>query len=197
MRAIIIILAMLFSGCTTTKPSVVEYRVAIDTLKINNIATGCKDKSLKISDAFSSNSLMSLNMDYTESNNRVFSYSQSQWQESPNSFITMELLKSIRNSGLFESVHSLKSRIKSNLILETNIEEFMQFYSEDMKESHVNIAVSLTLVDAKTNVVISTKTFNSKVAAKSLDAKGGADAVNLALFEIISQNIEWLSGVCK
>lgn len=197
MRAIIIILAMLFSGCTTTKPSVVEYRVVIDALKINNIATGCKDKSLKISDAFSSNSLMSLNMDYTESNNRVFSYSQAQWQESPNSFITMEFLKSIRNSGLFESVHSSKSRIKSNLILETNIEEFMQFYSEDMKESHVNIAVSLTLVDAKTNVVISTKTFNSKVAAKSLDAKGGADAVNLALFEIISQNIEWLSGVCK
>lgn len=197
MRIILIILTILFGGCTTIKPPVAEYRVVAKDLKIGNAATGCKEKSLKVAQAFSSNSLMSLNMDYTESNNRVFSYSQSQWQESPNSLVSAELLKSIRDSELFSSVHSSKSRVKSNLVLETNIEEFMQFYSQDMKSSFVHVVVSLTLIDAKTNSVIADKTFSSKFDAKTVDAKGGVEALSSALSEIVSQNIEWLGGVCK
>lgn len=197
MRIILIILTILFSGCTTIKPHVAEYRVVAKDLKIGNAATGCKEKSLKVAQAFSSNSLMSLNMDYTESNNRVFSYSQSQWLESPNSLVSAELLKSIRDSELFSSVHSSKSRVKSNLVLETNIEEFMQFYSQDMKSSFVHVVVSLTLIDAKTNSVIADKTFSSKLDAKTVDAKGGVEALSSALSEIVSQNIEWLGGVCK
>jgi cholesterol transport system auxiliary component len=197
MRTILIILTILFSGCTTIKPPVAEYRVVAKDLKVDKAATGCKEKSLKVAQAFSSNSLMSLNMDYTEANNRVFSYSQSQWQESPNSLVSAELLKSIRDSELFSSVHSSKSRVKSNLVLETNIEEFMQFYSQDMKTSFVHVVVSLTLIDAKTNSVVADKTFSSRFDAKTVDAKGGVEALSSALSEVISQNIEWLGGVCK
>ncbi len=197
MRIILIILTILFSGCTTIKPPVVEYRIVAKDLKSGSAATGCKEKSLKVAQAFSSNSLMSLNMDYTESNNRVFSYSQSQWQESPNSLVSAELLKSIRDSELFSSVHSSKSRVKSSLVLETNIEEFMQFYSQDMKSSFVHVVVSLTLIDAKTNSVIADKTFTSKIDAKTVDANGGVEALSSAFSEIVSNNIEWLGGVCK
>jgi cholesterol transport system auxiliary component len=197
MRTILIILTILFSGCTTIKPPVAEYSIIAKDLKIGNIATGCKNKSLKIAQAFSSSSLMSLNMDYTEQGNRVFSYSKSQWQESPNSFVSSQLLKSIRDSGLFSSVHSSKSRVKSNLILETNIEEFMQFYSQDMKSSFVHVVISLTLVDAKTDSVVANKTFSSKFDAKTADANGGVEALSSALSEIVFQNIEWLNEVCK
>lgn len=197
MRTILIILTILFSGCTTIKPPVTEYSIIAKDLKIGNNAAGCKNKSLKIAQAFSSSSLMSLNMDYTEQGNRVFSYSKSQWQESPNSFVASQLLKSIRDSGLFSSVHSSKSRVKSNLILETNIEEFMQFYSQDMKSSFVHVVISLTLVDVKTDSVVANKTFSSKFDAKTADANGGVEALSSALSEIVSQNIEWLNGVCK
>lgn len=198
MRAIVIIFGiLLLSGCTTIKPPVTEYRVVVESSKIDNAADGCREKSLKIAQAFSSNSLMSLNMDYTESNNKVFSYSQAQWQESPNDLVTSQLLKNIRDSGLFSTVQTSKSRSKSSLILETNIEEFMQFYSKDMKSSYAEITITLTLIDAKTNGVVLAKTFNSKVEAKTLDAQGGAEALSTALSEIISQNIGWLNGVCK
>lgn len=197
MKIILFILTMLLSGCTTIKPSVTEYRVVSEVLKKDVSAQGCKNKSLKILDAFSSNSLMSLNMDYTESNNRVFSYSQSQWQESPNSAVTLQLLNNIRASELFGSVHASKSRAKGNLLLETGIDEFMQYYGSDLKNSYVKVAITLTLIDSKTNGVVATKTFYSKTDTKTPDAQGGADAINSALDDIITQNIEWFEGVCK
>lgn len=197
MRAILIILTIFFSGCTTIKPPVTEYSVVTKELKKESAAKGCVNKSLKIAQAFSSNSLMSLNMEYTQDVNRVFSYSQAQWRESPNSLVTSELLKNIGNSKLFSSVHPSKSRVKSDLILETNIDEFMQFYTQDMKKSFVHVGFSLTLIDAKTNSVIKSQYFSSKFDAKTLDAQGGVEATQNALFEIIFQNIDWLGGVCK
>jgi cholesterol transport system auxiliary component len=187
----------LFVGCTTIKPHVSEFRVITKDTQIKSSASGCRDKSLKISQAFSTPSLLSLDMDYTESDNKIFSYSQSQWQESPNSSITSELFKSIRDSDIFKSVHSFKSRVKSEYILEIDIEEFMQFYTKNMSSSHVNIVVNLSLVDAKTNNTLSTNKFTSKVDAKTADASGGAEALSIALDEIISKNIEWLEGACK
>jgi len=193
----ITIVMFLVSGCSTIKPSVTEYRVITKNIHSNSVARECRDKSLKVAQAFSSPSLMSLKMDYAEANNRVFSYSQAQWQESPNNSITMQILRNIRDANIFKSVQVSKSRSKNSLIIETNIEEFMQFYSEEMNESYVNIVLSLTLVDSKTALVISAKTFSSKVKSKTLDAKGGVEALNTALSKIISQNIEWLAGVCK
>lgn len=197
MRTVLIILALLMSGCATVKPPITEYRVVTESFKADKVSNSCRDKSLKVAQAFSSNSLMSLNMDYTESDNRVFSYSQSQWQESPNDSITSQLLKNIREAGIFSSVETSKSRSKSSLILETNIEEFMQFFSKDMKTSYAYVAISLALIDSKTNSVIATKTFSSRVDAKTLDAQGGVEALNSALSKTVSQNIEWLNGVCK
>ncbi|MFA5460806.1 MAG: ABC-type transport auxiliary lipoprotein family protein [Sulfurimonas sp.] len=192
-----LITVFLFVGCTTMKPHVTEFRVITKDTHIKSISKGCKENSLKISQAFSSASLLSLNMDYTESDNQIFSYSQAQWQESPNSFITSALYKSIRDSALFKSVHSFKSRVKSDFVLEIDVEEFMQFYTKDMSSSYVNVIISLSLVDAKTNNVISTSKFISKIDTKTADADGGVEALSLALDEIISKNIEWLEGECK
>ncbi|MDP2893439.1 MAG: ABC-type transport auxiliary lipoprotein family protein [Sulfurimonas sp.] len=198
MRELLIILGLLLSGCATVKPTIADYKIFTKTVQNSNSSSnGCKDKSLKIAQAFSPSSLMSLNMDYMESDNRVFSYSQSQWQESPNDVITFELLKNIRSAGIFSSVEASKSRSKSSWILETNIEEFLQFYTKDMKSSYVNVAVTLTIIDIKTNSVVATKTFSSKADAKTLDAQGGVEALSAALSEVISQNIEWLERVCK
>lgn len=197
MRAILIIFAILFSGCATIKPPIAEYNIVTKDIEINENAVGCKNRSLKVLRAFSSNSLASLKMDYTEADSRAYSYSQSQWKEPPSSMITSLLLENIRKSELFSSLHLAQSRVKSDFILETNIEEFMQFYSNDLKDSHVKVTFNLSIIDAKTNSVMASKTFSSQVNTKTADAKGGVEAFEEALFEIITKNIEWLSEVCK
>jgi len=197
MRAFLIILALLFSGCTTMKPSVAQYSIEIDELNINPSANGCKERSLKISKAFSKGSLSSHRMEYMEPGSIVFSYSQSQWQELPSVMIESILLKSIREAGLFKSVHPSRSRINSNFILETNIEEFMQYFSKDLNESHIRVSLNLSLIDIQENSVVKSKTFSSEVKANSPDADGGVEAFRAALREIATQNIAWLEGACR
>lgn len=199
MKIVLIALSMfLMSGCIAVKPTITEYKINTASIKRVPIVTNeCKDKALRISQAFSQSSLMSHKMSYTEFQNRVYSYTQSQWQETPNNFLTRELLKNMRDSNLFKTVLSSKSRSKSDLILESSIDEFMQYYSDDAKKLHVDVAITLTLIDAKDATVKSTQTFTSKLDAKTADAAGGVEAINRALEEIFSKNIEWIEGVCR
>jgi cholesterol transport system auxiliary component len=198
MKLILIVMyVFLLSGCTTTKPSITEYRVVAKTFKAQGVVDSCKEKSLKIAQAFSSSSLMSLKMDYVQEESKIFSYSQARWNESPNHSVTMEILKEIRDSKLFKNVQISKSRSKNSWILETNIEDFLQYYSDDLKESYSNVVIILTLIDSKSNNVISTKTFSSKIKSETLNAEGGVKALNIALSSILEQNIEWLNGVCS
>ncbi|MDD2652671.1 MAG: ABC-type transport auxiliary lipoprotein family protein [Sulfurimonas sp.] len=188
---------LLFLGCTTLKPTVAEYRMGVKEDVVKSSAKGCAAKSLKVAQAFSTASLLSLQMEYAETGGKVFAYSQSQWQESPNSFITSQLFGSVRDFELFGSVHSFGSRVKTDLILETNIEEFMQFYAPDMNSSYVNVLISLTLIDTKTSTVIATKTFRSKVKTKTADASGGVEAYREALAEIVANKRVWLEESCR
>jgi len=199
MKLIIITIAIfLLSGCTTIKPSITEYKITANSLEVKKSSVeGCKNKSIKIAQAFSSGSLMLLKMDYAQGKNKIFSYSQAQWNESPNHSITNEILKNIRASKLFKNTQISKSRSKNSLILEINIEDFLQYYSNDLKDSFANIVISLTLIDSKTDVIVATKTFSSNVKTNTLDAYGGVKALNSALSDILTQNIEWLNGVCK
>lgn len=198
MKKILILLGVvLLSGCSTIKNPMTEYRIVLESPESQSAVSGCKEKSLKIAQAFSPSALMSLRMDYAESNNRVFSYSESQWRESPNHYVTQQILKEIRAMNLFKNVQVSKSRSRNSWILETNIEDFMQHYSDDLKESFANVVISLTLIDYKSNSVVATKTFTSKVKSKTLDAQGGVKALNSALTIILEQNREWLNGVCK
>lgn len=196
MRYILIAAAIFLSGCVTIKAPMTEYRIEASA-QTNVASKGCKEKSLKIMDAFSPNALMTLNMEYAESDGKVFSYTESRWQESPKDVVTMELLKSIRASKIFLSVDTAKSRSKSNYILETNLEEFLQFFSKDMKSSYADVVMSFSLIDTKTNSVVAHKTLSARVEAKSADAKGGVEALQSALSKVLQENIAWLDEVCR
>ena len=194
---LIAIFILLLSGCTTKTPSITEYKIISDTSVVKSKSEGCKNKSLKVAQAFSSTSLMSMKMDYSLSENRVFSYSQAQWRESPNHLITNEILKKLRATKLFKDTQVSKSRSESNLILETNIEDFMQYYTDGLKKSYSTIVINFSLIDSDTNLVMATKTFNSRIDTKSNDANGGVKALNLALSSVLFQSTGWLNGVCK
>lgn len=200
MKLLFILMSLfLLSGCTVTvtKPAITEYIVSANKLNTTTTSKGCIDKSLKVVQAFSINSLKSLKMSYVQDNNKVFSYSESQWSEIPNRAITLQIYEKIRDSKLFKNVQLEKTRSRSNLVLEINIEDFLQYYSKDLKELNANIDISLTLIDIKSAEVIATKTFTSNVSTNILNADGGVEALNKALSDVLAKNIEWLDGVCK
>ncbi len=193
----IVIAIFLFSACSVKKTAITEYTINTHIHKSELNATKCIDKSLKISQAFSSSELMSLKMNYKEGDYKQFFYSQSQWADSPNRVITTQIVKLLRESKLFQSVQTDKSRTNSEYILETNIEDFMQYFSKNSKDSFVNIVMTITLLDAQTSMIVATKTFSVEMKSDTLDAEGGVSALNQAFEDILVQMRGWLSGVCS
>lgn len=194
---VLVLTVLLFSACSTVNPPVTEYRLNLDMPKNTQMQKGCSEKSLKVAQAFSSTPLMTLNMNYVEGSNKQFAYSQAQWSVSPNNAITAEIIELLRSTELFKSVQVSKSRSKSDMILEINIEDFMQYFSDDFENSHANAVITLTLIDSKSNNVIATRTFNSKVDAKTLNAEGGVYALSMALSDVLKQSSLWFNEVCK
>jgi len=191
------VMIFLFLGCSTRVPPKAEYRLNsnIEVKKLSSLS--CKDKSLKVAQAFSSNTLMSRDMSYGLGDSKQFIYSESQWALTPNRAITTKFLAELRNSHLFKSVQISKSRSRNDYILEINIVDFMQYFDENSSSSYSQFIVSLTIIDAKTNRVFATDTFKSKVDVKTLDASGGVDGLNEALEEVLSQSNSWFNKVCK
>lgn len=193
----IVISALFLSACSLNKAPMTEYTIHTNMQDGDLTSRGCADKSLKVSQAFSPNNLMSLKMNYAQGSYKQFAYSESQWADSPNRAITAEIIKLLRETDLFKSIQTDKSRSKNDFILETNIEDFMQYFTNDSNESYSSIVMSLSLLDSNTNTIVSTKTFNIKVQSDSLDANGGVEALNKALEDILTQVRNWLNEVCK
>jgi cholesterol transport system auxiliary component len=198
MRYILLVFSLVvFLGCSRVVPSVTEYKIVtdIDTKTLN--AKSCRDKSLKVAQAFSSSSLMSQQMNYTKVLTKQYRYSQAEWSESPNLAISAEFLKHIQKADIFKSVLSSKSRSKSDMILEINIEDFMQYFSEDESRSYVNVALTLSLLDRKNSQVLATKNFRLTSDVEVLNADGGVQMLNKTLQKTLQQSMGWLDGVCK
>ncbi len=198
MRYILVVLSIfLLEGCTQLIPPVTEYKIATKELSVKTSSTMCRERSLKIAQAFSSNSLMSLQMNYIEGSSKIYAYTQSQWITAPNKEITSRIIKAIRDSKLFKTVQSTKSRSNSELILETTIDDFMQYYNKDLTTSYVDVIVTMTLIDTKTNLVVATKTLKATKDVQTLDAMGGVDGLSAALGDVMNQSIEFLDEVCR
>jgi len=190
-------LIVMFSGCTKVQPYVKQYKInttiAIETHK----QTQCKKQSVKVLDAFSKNDLMLEKMYYVHGAYNVASYTQSQWSERPNKAISAAIMRAIEDSQLFKDVSSTASSVKSDLILENNIEEFIQYFSKDNTKSYVKVVIKATLVDRKTKITIASKKFEKQRATQSLDAYGGVVALSQTLSEILEEEVQWLGSECQ
>jgi len=193
----ITLIIFLFVGCSTTTPAVSEYRINVESTASTFTQTGCQEESLKVAQAFSPTSLMTHEMNYGQGSYKQYKFTQSQWAESPNRAISAEIVEHIKSTKLFKNVQISKSRSKNGLLLETNIEDFMQYFSEDEQESFVSVRISLTLIDVETSKVVATKTFKSKIEVDSIDADAGVKHLNIALENILKSSGEWLSEVCR
>lgn len=194
---VFLMLVFILSACSITKPAMSEYRIA-SNVKINTLdSNSCKEKSLKVAHAFSSKSLMADSMKYVVAEHKEYAYNESKWAQSPNASITQLLVKTIRDAEIFSSVESFKSRSRSDFILESNIDEFMQYFSKDEKESLVKVSISLSLINSKTGLVMNTKRFTKTIKTKTADANGGVEALNEAVVEIMQSITIWLSKECS
>lgn len=188
---------LIFTGCTTSIPQATQYKIVTKVKKMDYSSSGCQDKSLRVREVFTSDSLVSEHMKYIKDTDKELSFTQSKWSVSPSKIITAELLKSVRESKIFASVHNARTRIYTNLTLETDVEEFIQHFIDGDKNSYSKVVMTFTLVDNRTKKILGTKRVISTVKSKTLDAAGGVKALNKAFGEVLEKNNLWLDEVCK
>lgn len=197
MKLVWIVSIAFLSACTVTQPHIAEFVLSPKIVPKIYEAKKCQKQSIKVGQVFSANSMLTKKMKYIQSEYEESTFTQSQWARTPNRAISDELLKSIRSSGLFKDVSSFKSRAKTDLLLETHVENFMQYFLDENKSSYVEVVLNLNILEVKSGKSIAHTTVNIRVNSDSVDAKGGVIALNKALGEALLKTNEWLAGVCK
>jgi len=188
---------LIFIGCSHTIPPKVEYRINSQIQGEPFTQSSCVAMSLKIAKAFTSSTLRSQDISYRVGDSKQYSYSTALWSVTPDKAITSEFLSLVRDSQLFKSVQTSKSRSSSDIILELNIEDFMQYFNDSATSSYVNTVISLSLINVQTNTVFATQTFRKKIVVNELNSNAGVDALNIALKEVLVQSNIWLGRICK
>jgi len=197
MKIALIMSTLFFIGCTTTQPHMAEYVLAPKIEKRNYESKKCHDRSIKIGQVFSAKALRTKKMKYIQDELQEDTFTQSQWSRTPSHAISDALLISIRSSGLFEDVSSFRSKAKTDLLLETHVEKFIQYFEDTNEKSYVEVVMTLNLLETKSAKSIGHTTVSTKVQSSSVDAKGGVVALNKALQKSLLEVNSWLNGACQ
>lgn len=189
-----IILVLAISGCSTKVPPVSQYRLKTHPQEKKFMAC---DKSIKINKAFTNASFSSRKIYYGEGEHKQFAYTESQWSDALDRMISDIFTQSIAQSGVVKSVNSYKSQVKTDYILEIDIEEFMQTYDEKITSSQAEVRLTIALLDTKHKTHKASKTFEVTRDVKILNVENGVIALDEALGEVIDDMLVWLEEVCK
>ncbi len=196
MKHFIFLFTSLFilSGCVDKQPHVSEY-VLQKQLQIPQAKqTQCFEKSLKVARSYGSSLYMKEDMLYGVNQYQIETFTKSKWAIAPAKAINAQIVDMLREMKLFSTVHSSKSLSYSDYILESNVDEFLQYFSQD--DSYVKVTVSFALIDHKNVKTVAAKSFSAQVNVDELNAKGGVEALNKALDEILLEVSKWLGEVC-
>ena len=182
---------MIMAGCTTSVPAVTQYKLQQNPSRIQQRDVTNR-VTLKVLKTSSDTILMNTKMWYSSHNLESNIYHHSQWVLSPTTMVSEALLEHIKTSHLFKDVIGYGSRADSDYVLESHLDEFIQYFSDDMKSSYVIVKLSVTLLQKQPKKLLGTQTFYAKVDVQTLDASGGVKALNEALERVLQKVIIWL-----
>jgi ABC-type uncharacterized transport system auxiliary subunit len=192
------ILVLLLGGCSIQKsvPPVAAYRIAADLGEATYAGTGCRQKTLRIALLEGSDLLRSRNIHYVDDASIDYDYTKARWVESPSKQLRYLLERSVAESGLFYGVIPYRSQAKNDLLLETNVNTFLQEIHED-GSSDVQLCMELSLIDQSSRKILATKRIVLSEEAASADAKGAVEAFTEVVSDALAVTNEWLDNECR
>jgi ABC-type uncharacterized transport system auxiliary subunit len=190
---------LLFGGCSlqTRIPAKTQYKLQMPSQTQEYNATACKDDVLGLRNVVSYDPIMDRSIYYQVGELNIATYSESNWEAAPFKTVGLSLISSIRESKIFKDAFLSSSFVKPDIILEYNVGEFIQHFSEDMKSSYVTVNIHFALLERKDSKLLYSTTIEKKVPVSSLDALGGVKALQSALNDVLMQTNLWLNTKCQ
>jgi len=191
---VLVLISVFFTACSikdVSKP-LTKYGVSNNqevqksSLQVNKI--------LKITKVKSPHYINTTNIWYKKPSFEIGSYLYSHWNEDFSGLVEQSIANTIFESGLFKSTFTRYSKVKSDLVLESEIIEAMQYVEDDAK---VSFKIRLFLIDQYSGKLLSSKGFEYIEKCISVDAKGAVIAYNEIIKKLNKDVVLWLSKSVK
>lgn len=116
-------------------------------------------------------------------------YKSLRFQNAPTDMLFFLLAKNFEQDKIFKAVTNSNSLVRADYLLESKIYNFEQVFKEG--ESFIHIALSLNLIDLKTQNLISSKFFEYELKLKDESEQALVSGVEQALSELLSDILMW------
>jgi len=144
------------------------------------------EKVLKIAKIKSSNQMQSDKIWYKESSVKIDSYFYSKWNAAFTDMLEQNLVNSISRSELFKTTYTRYSKVRADLVLESELIDSVHNVSSDI----VSFGIRLYLIEG--SMLKSSKEFIYEEKCSSKDAKGAVEAYEKIIKKLNKDVVIWL-----
>ncbi|SFP26411.1 ABC-type transport auxiliary lipoprotein family protein [Hydrogenimonas thermophila] len=194
MKIVFLIIVFLLSigGCAVKKvPPTQSYIIDPHTPKIEKSIKKPKFHTIKVTIANIGRLSQTHNIYYRNKNFILQPYAYGKWYDSLGNMIKAKLIEALQQTNIASNVIGSSANIKSEMILEISILDFVQDFSKG-EPSTVHISWLATLIQIKDDQVVKSKHFKTTIKSTSENAKGGVVAFNQGTNIIVNEIAKWL-----
>jgi len=179
-----IIAIFLLAGCVSKEIKPYEIYTVYDNSTIKqplHVKAVLKVAKIKSTDQMNSDRIW-----YKKSSIKIDSYYYSKWNSSFTQMLEQNLVNNISKSNLFEGVYAKYSKVRTDLVLESELVEAVH----DIGSNSVIFGIRLYLVKDKN--LVSEHEFSYKEKCDSLDAKGAVKAYEKIIEKLNKDVVLWI-----
>lgn len=181
------------SGCTIKEVQPKPYNYTLEpNVKLERFSTHNQDV-LKIARMESYSGLNVRSILYKK-DGAMQPYKYGVWSEMPTLKLQHLITEALQDQNHFGAVVLGNSLATSNLVLESDLQNFEEVFVGDT--SYVHVSIRFRMIDMRTSEVIASAKFTSKKDVTRLDgAAGTVEAFNAAAAEVIQSLSVWINKV--
>lgn len=128
-------------------------------------------------------------MAYRRDPNQIAYYASNRWVDAPARMLTPLVTQALEASSAFGAVVQAPGPVHATLRLDTELIDLSQDFG--VQPSMMHLVLRAQLVDTHTQSVLASKLFAGRAKASTEDARGGVDAANQLLPDVMNQLARW------
>jgi cholesterol transport system auxiliary component len=187
---------MLVSGCGSLLMNGAHDEVAVYVLESampeTTVTLNADGPAITVSAPRAGPGFTGSQMLYVEQAHRLDAFAFHRWADSPANMLEPLLVRALENSGLFSSVSTGATGVRSKLRLDSELLRLQQNF--DASGSEVELALRFTLVDESAGRLVATREMTFREPAGENSPYGGVVAANRAVGRMLSALEAFLRG---
>jgi len=128
-------------------------------------------------------------MAYRREPNQIAYYANNRWVEAPARMLTPLVTQALEASSAFGAVVQAPGTVHTALRLDTELVNLSQDFS--VQPSTMYLILRAQLVDTNTQSILASQLFEARAKAITEDARGGVEAANQLLPDVLTQLSRW------